>query len=536
MNRVGSFHLAPHDIDTDQAMTQQARPKLLSWLVAHAGLSLQSTKLQRYGTAFIAVAIAMGLRTLLDPFLQDRVAYGFFLVATAFTAWRCGLGPALATVAGGAFLGNYFFEPPRGSLLIEFGPRQMSLLICVVIGVATALFCESLRLTAIENARLYRLAQQADARKDEFVAMLAHELRNPMAPLRNALYLLDAIGSHPPKVEELHRLIGMHVGQLCRLVDDLLDVSRITLGKIDLQIETVELRKVVDSAVSAVQPLIDEKHHDLQIKLPNERVFIKADPIRMTQVLTNLLNNASKYSEPSGRIWLSAEVERDWVVLRVRDAGIGLTAEDCTKIFNLFEQTQRTIEQSKGGLGIGLALVRSLVEMHGGTVTAQSPGANLGSEFIVRLPLLSVSQPADLPSERPSPENVTPTGDRRRLRILVVDDVAAAASSMASILRLWKHETKICSDGFSALEAIRTYKPDVLLADLGLPRMSGYQLAEQVRRLPEMRELVLVAISGFGQPADRERSREAGFSLHLTKPIDPGELERFLEQIELAKV
>jgi signal transduction histidine kinase/CheY-like chemotaxis protein len=536
MNRVGSFHLAPREIDAEQALAPRRRPRLLSWLVAHAGLSLHRTNWQRYGTAFISVAIAMGLRTALDPFLQDRVAYGFFLVATAFTAWRCGLGPALATVAGGAILGNYFFEAPRGSLLVEFGATQMSLLICVIIGVATALFCESLRLTAIENARLYRLAQQADARKDEFVAMLAHELRNPMAPLRNALYLLDAIGSHPPKVEELHRLIGTHVGQLCRLVDDLLDVSRITLGKIELQIERVELRKVVDSAVSAVRPLIDEKHHELHVKLPNEKVLIEADPIRMTQVLTNLLNNAAKYSEPSGRIWLSAEVEHDWVVLRVRDAGIGLTAEECSRVFNLFEQTQRTIEQSKGGLGIGLALVRSLVEMHGGTVAAQSPGANLGSEFVVRLPLHSVPAPVEVPSERPSSAHVTRTGDRRSLRILVVDDVAAAASSMASILRLWKHETKICSDGFSALEAIRTYKPDVLLADLGLPRMSGFQLAEQVRRLPEMHDLILVAVSGFGQPADRERSREAGFSLHLTKPIDPGELERFLDQIELAKV
>jgi signal transduction histidine kinase/CheY-like chemotaxis protein len=507
-------------------------PRFMGWLVNKIDLDTRRTQLQRYGIAVAAVAVATVCRFLLDDWAAGRVTYAFYLIATAFVAWRCGLGPALVTVGIGSLLGNYFFEPPGFTIALGTGANQASFAVSLTIGVVTAFFCESLRLTARENARLYREARQSDARKDVFLAMLGHELRNPMAPLRNALYLLETMGPHDREVEQLHRLIGGQVDQLIRLIDDLLDVSRITQEKIELKFESIELHSIVDATLNTVRPYIKERRHDLLITLPTERVYLEADPVRMTQVLTNLLKNAAKYTEPGGRIWFTAEADKGGLTLRVRDTGIGMTPDERDRVFDLFEQGGDTVKQAKGGLGIGLTLVRSLVRMHGGTVEARSAGVGLGSEFIVRLPTTfgpreapAEPTPARKPIRAPAPKIAA------RMRVLVVDDVVATAAGMAAMLGLWNYEAKTCHDAFAALELVRTFKPDVVLADIGLPQMDGYQLASEMRRIPSLRETVIVAVSGYGQESDRMKSKAAGFDRHLTKPVDPADLESLLADI-----
>jgi len=529
--KIASLNLSRSVADAP-AQAQAALPRLMAWLVGKIDLDTRRSNWRRYGTAVAAVAAATALRFLLEEHLTGRVTYAFYLIATAFVAWRCGLGPALVTVGTGAILGYQLFETkpenaPFGSL-----PSQATFLISLTIGVVTALFCESLRLTARENARLYREARQSDERKDVFLAMLGHELRNPMAPLRNALYLLETMGPHDREVEQMHRLIAGQVDQLIRLIDDLLDVSRITQEKIELKVESVELHSIVDATLNTVRPYINQRRHDLLITLPTERVYLEADPIRITQVLTNLLNNAAKYTEPGGRIWFTAEAGKGTLTLRVRDTGIGMTLDERERMFDLFEQGGDTVKQAKGGLGIGLTLVRSLIRMHGGSVEAQSPGVGLGTEFIVRLP--TTFGPREAPAEEAAPPKPirSPAGERAaRMRVLVVDDVVATAAGMATMLELWNYEAKACHDAFAALELVRTFKPDIVLADIGLPQMNGYQLAAEMRRIPSLRETVIVAVSGYGQESDRQKSKAAGFDRHLTKPVDPAELESLLGDI-----
>ncbi|MBN8628709.1 MAG: response regulator [Planctomycetes bacterium] len=520
---------AAHRLLSD-AVPRSGRPQ--SWLVRKAGLDLPTTPWRRYGIAAIAIVCALLLRYLFDPIMQGRGSYGFFLIATAFVAWRCGTVPALFTTIGGVVFGTLLFEDPRGSFSAASSGSNVALTVSLLIGIATAIFCGSLRHTAMENARLYRHAREADARKDEFLAMLAHELRNPLTPLKNALYLLDACGPHEKEAAELHAMMSGQLEHLVRLVDDLLDVSRITQGKIELKWERVETGRLVEDVLQAVRPTLIERGHDLRLTLPEQNTYLQGDRVRLTQIFINLLNNAVKYTPPSGRIWFSVETGGDELIFRVRDTGIGLSQAEIARIFDLFEQAGHAQDLAKGGLGIGLTLVRRLVEMQGGKVEATSGGSGLGSEFIVRLPRVAAPEAVAKPTgdALAPPKRVTPTS----LRVVIVEDVAATAKSMSTILGLWKHETKTCSDGFTALEVIRTFRPDVVLADLGLPQMSGYQLAEEIRKLPGQQDTVLIAISGYGQPADKERSQAAGFTRHLVKPIDPAELEQILDDLRPA--
>lgn len=500
--------------------------RLMLWLASYAaGPEVEGSWLTRYATALGALGVATLVRWLLDPILEDRAPYGMYLMAVLFVVWRAGLGPALFTLFGGALLGRYFFDPPRFTLWMVTESNEAGLVMSLLVGLAAVFVSESLRVTARENRRLFELARQSDARKDEFLATLAHELRNPLMPIRNATYLLAAIEPQVPQVIELQQMIGRHTEHLIRLVNELLDLSRITQRKIELRLERVDLQTIVDAAIEAVRPLVAEKRQELSVALPAGMVELHADGVRLTQVLTNLLHNAAKYTGPEGRIWLSAEVEGDSIVLRVRDTGIGIPPQMCEQIFELFQQVQGGIENSYGGLGIGLTLVRELVHRHGGTVEARSPGLNLGSEFIVRLPA----------AVRPAGNLIPQVGanDRaaegvRTLRILVVDDSAPIAATLEMILRDWNHAVKVCSDGFAALETARTFQPDVVLADLGMPRMNGYELAEELRRLPVMRDAVLIAITGYGQEADMQRSTAAGFSRHLVKPVNLEELRHIL--------
>ena len=362
---------------------------------------------------------------------------------------------------------------------------------------------------------------EADRHKNEFLAMLAHELRNPLAPVRNALQVLKMPGADRSTVEQARGMMERQVGHLVRLVDDLLDVSRIMQGRIELRPERVDLMTVVGRAVETAQPAIDAHGQQLNVSLPPHPVFVHADLVRLSQVITNLLTNAAKYSQQASRIWLTAECDGGEVVIRVRDTGSGIAPELLPRIFDLFVQADRSLARSQGGLGVGLTLVKRLVEMHGGSVTAASPGPGQGSEFTVRLKALPERQVVEKDQGQEGP---VAHGLPSR-KVLVVDDNVDAAESAAMLLRLWGHEVRTVHDGPSVLQAVRDFGPEVILLDIGLPGLTGYEVAKQLRAQPEFESLVLAAMTGYGQDEDRRRSREAGFDLHLTKPLDPQKLE-----------
>jgi PAS domain S-box-containing protein len=365
-------------------------------------------------------------------------------------------------------------------------------------------------ITAQKRIEAERL--EADRRKDEFLAMLAHELRNPVASISNAVYLLGRLETE----EDLlcaKEVVERQVKHLARLIDDLLDVSRITRGKIRLKKETVNLSSIVNSAVEAVQPLIDERKHQLTVSLIGTP-RLEADPLRLEQVLVNLLTNAAKYTDASGGIALTARHEGTDIVISVRDTGIGIPENLLPKVFDLFVQGDRTMARSEGGLGIGLTLVKNLVEMHGGSVTAVSEGPGKGSELVVRLPALQNGP------RKTTPTKSSPRVARQSSRVLVVDDNADTAHGVSKLLKLLGHEVETTHNGPKAIELARSFKPEVVLLDIGLPDMDGYAVVKQLRKEDCCKDALIVAVSGYGQDEDRQRSREAGFDQHLVKPVD----------------
>jgi PAS domain S-box-containing protein len=379
-----------------------------------------------------------------------------------------------------------------------------------------------------DRVELEAALRQADRRKDEFLAMLAHELRNPLAPVRAALQVLRAAGSGHPDADQAAAMIERQVWTLARLVDDLLDVSRITRGKVRLRKEPVDLAVVVARAVEAARPLLEANRHALEVSLPEGPVPLEADATRLEQVFANLLNNAAKYTEPGGSVRLSAERRGGEVVVRVRDSGCGIPAEVLPHVFDLFTQADRTLDRSQGGLGVGLTLVKGLVEMHGGSVAAHSDGPGQGSELVVCLPAGPATGGRGEPEGRPATPR--PLAPARRLRVLVVDDNRDAAVSLAMLLRLWGHEARTAHDGPSALKAALSYRPEVVLLDIGLPGPDGYEVARRLRAVLSPAAVRLVAVTGYGQEEDRRRSREAGFDAHLVKPAALDELYALLAE------
>jgi PAS domain S-box-containing protein len=404
-----------------------------------------------------------------------------------------------------------------------------------------------------ERKQFEDLLSEADARKNEFLAMLAHELRNPLAPIRNSLEImrrmsatrapaaqlatapgqpaaadgLDAELSIPSMVQTMER----QVAQLMRLVDDLVDVSRISRGRIELRRERVEIASVVHDAVDGVLPLCDDMNQDLTITLPPRPVYLDADPMRLTQVIGNLLSNACKYTDRGGRIWLTVEsvgpASNASMEIRVRDNGIGIAAAQLGRIFDMFVQLDTSLDRSGSGLGIGLSLVRSLVESHGGTVEAHSKGVGQGSEFCVRLPMIDAAH-----RDRPGgPRRHDPLAMTAR-RVLVVDDNRDSADSLAMLLKFSGHTTQAAYDGLEAVEAATTFRPDVIFLDIGLPKLNGYEAARRIRLRRTDKELVLVALTGWGQADDRRRSAEAGFDAHLVKPVDEVTLATLLARLQ----
>lgn len=393
---------------------------------------------------------------------------------------------------------------------------------------------DELKVATAENARLLAETQQtaqalreADRKKDEFLATLAHELRNPLAPLRNGVELLK-LAPTGPSATQARNMMERQLRHMVRLVDDLLDISRVTSGKIQLRIEPTSLRAVIEAAVETSRHAIEAGRHALSIRL-DEPLRLNADATRVSQVLGNLLTNAAKYTPEGGRIELAAERAGDTVVLRVTDNGLGIAKEMLPRVFDLFTQVGKHMDRAQGGLGIGLALVKSLVELHGGYVTAESGGLGKGSTFTVRLPIdgdpgpsSSVSHPEIHVSEHPR-------------RILVVDDNVDAAESLALLLTLTGHSILISHSGPEALAAAPDFRPEVAFLDLGLPGMDGFELARSMRADPRYPGIVLVALTGWGSDEDRQRTREAGFDHHLTKPIGAGTLGELLAKLPVAE-
>lgn len=381
-------------------------------------------------------------------------------------------------------------------------------------------------LLAVEDVSVLR--ERADElaaahrHKDEFLATLAHELRNPLAPIRNAVQYLGMEGLTPRDVKTGRDVISRQVTVMVRLIDDLLDMSRISRNKLDIRKERVELAAVMESAVEGSRPLIQQSGHELTISLPPQSLHLDADAVRLTQVFMNLLNNAAKFTKAGGHIWFTAIKEGSDAVISVRDNGIGIPGDMLPRIFEMFTQVDRSLERSQGGLGIGLTLVRRLLDLHDGTIKVHSNGPDQGSEFVVRLPLI------------PSPLDTTPRIDGLRTaalcgsRILVVDDNKDSADSLAMLLRLKGNEIQTAYDGLEAVTVAETFHPELVLLDIGLPKLNGYDVARRIRQQPWGQDVILVALTGWGQDEDRRRSDEAGFNHHIVKPVELSTLESLL--------
>jgi signal transduction histidine kinase len=397
----------------------------------------------------------------------------------------------------------------------------------------------SLQTEVAERARVELALKEADRHKDEFLAMLAHELRNPLAPIHNAVQLMHRQSFTDPQLTWSRDVIGRQLAHLTRLVDDLLDVSRITRGKINLSKEVIELETLLTRTVETVQPLIEERGHKLTVEVPKGILAVLGDPTRLVQAVGNVLGNAAKYTERGGYIALAAAESGSEVVIRVRDNGIGIPAELMPMIFNLFTQLDRTSGPPQSGLGIGLALVQRLVEMHGGSVSARSEGLGKGSEFSIRLPLfiretVESGQPIQQLSALEQSMTNAEGPARTQRRILVADDNNDALESLATLLQLSGHEVYTAPNGAMALESAEQHRPEVALLDIGMPKLDGYEVARRIRAQPWGQRITLVALTGWGQDSDRRRSQEAGFDSHLVKPLDLDKLTELLAALPVA--
>jgi len=379
------------------------------------------------------------------------------------------------------------------------------------------------------NAMLAELGRRsdelrlADQRKDEFLATLAHELRNPLAPIRTSLEILRLAGNDPDKARMAREIMQRQMNQMVRLVDDLLDLSRINTGKLAIRKAAFDLREAVRDAIETVSPFVEARQHKLDVRMPPEAIVVDGDRTRLAQVFANLVNNAAKYTEPGGHISLTLERDGPTASIHIRDDGIGLSPEALESIFEMFVQVDRSLDRTQAGLGVGLTLARQLVELHGGRIEARSAGKGKGSEFVVQVPVSAAAQDATAESlPRKS------SGSKTR-RVLLADDNEDFAQSLGQLLTARGHEVRIARDGAEALEAARDFRPDIAFLDIGMPKVHGYEVARRLRALPATANCYLVAVTGWGQEDDRNRAREAGFDKHLVKPVDPAEVEALVQ-------
>lgn len=417
-------------------------------------------------------------------------------------------------LAGQQLLGTLAFASRRRD---RFDPEELEFLQTITRYVTVA----------YERLRLVRELRTADRKKDDFIALLAHELRNPLAPLRNGLQVMRLAGEDAAVIAQARAMMDRQLTHMVRLIDDLLDISRITLNKMELRRTRVRLTDVINAALETAREAIEASQHQLMLTLPEEPVLLDADLTRLAQVFSNLLTNSAKYTRPGGRIWVTAIVVDHDVIVTVADTGIGIPPEALPNIFDMFSQVDRSVERSTGGLGIGLALVKGLVSMHGGAVTAASDGQGRGTTFTVRLPMLERFPEA---AAEPVVEVARPSSTRRR-KILVVDDHRDSAESMEMMLDLLGNDVRLAHDGLEALELADRFRPDVILMDVGMPKMNGYEATRRIRQQSWGRGMIIVALTGWGQEADRSESHEAGCDRHLVKPIDPDDLKALLDEL-----
>jgi signal transduction histidine kinase/DNA-binding response OmpR family regulator len=468
-----------------------------------------------------AVERSMGLRCRVPLLPAQAAALSAGLRAMEASDAAAGAGEVLPLLAG---------ERTLGALVVASGGSLAD--------IATLEDLAERAAMAFENARLYRSLeseivdrrqaeeklQESNRRKDEFLAMLSHELRNPLAPIRNSVEVIRRIAPADPKLGWANEVMDRQVRQLTRLVDELLDVARISQGKIGLQLEPVDLVAVIAHSVETVRPYVDARHHQLTLQLPEHAVWLRGDFARLSQVVANLLNNAAKYTEDGGLLQLSLSVDRGDAVVSVRDNGIGIEKDLLPNVFELFEQGKRTLDRSQGGLGVGLTVVRRLVELHHGRVEAESAGPGHGAEFKVRLPCLAeVAAPEDTGVQAALP----PPG---ACRVLVVDDNCDAAESVAMYLGMLGHEVRTVNDGKEALACAPVYAPQVVVLDIGLPVIDGFEVARRLRQMPQTAHALLCAMTGYGSQADQRRADEAGFDRYFVKPTDPAALAATITQ------
>jgi signal transduction histidine kinase len=390
----------------------------------------------------------------------------------------------------------------------------------------------------LENARLAAELKRseaalkiADRRKDEFLATLAHELRNPLAPIRNSLLIMKSAKGDRSIAERSLEIMERQIEHMVRLVDDLLDVSRISLGKMELRKEEIDLAAVLKHALEASQPIIDGFGHQLIFDISDQPMPVNADPIRLAQVFSNLLNNAAKYTKPDGHIWLTATVSNRQAIVSVKDDGLGIDPDMLERVFEMFTQIGPSLDRTQGGLGIGLSIAKELVFMHDATIEASSNGMGFGSEFIVRIPLTvprSKAQPIDNGSDS--------VAESFRCRVLVVDDNVDSAESLCLLLDMMGNETVMAHDGTSAIETAKAFLPDIAVLDIGLPGISGYELAASLRKMPELQHTLLVALTGWGGEEDRRRCIDVGFDHHMTKPASVADLKKLLSNWSNSKL
>lgn len=437
--------------------------------------------------------------------------------------WVYPQAPSADVSAGGAIALCWFIVLPlfahsriTGALLLGYGAARSY----TDNDLALAREVASRASIALENSLLYREIQKGDQRKNEFLAMLAHELRNPLAPIRNAVHIIDQLQLGDTRLDWATQIIGNQVSHIARIVDDLLDVARIARGKVELRNDVVTLSDIIQHSLETSRPHVDARDQKLFVDVPAEQLLLRGDMVRLAQVLSNLLNNASKYTAANGHIWLRAHAVANQIYISVRDNGEGIGAELLPDIFELFRQGTQSMDRTQGGLGVGLTLVKQLVELHGGSVDAQSAGAGLGSEFIVQLPLCSASH-SDYNEALPTRVESTTAAP---LRVLIVDDQKSSTDTLRRIFEMKKFIAEVAYDGPSALDVVRVFKPDVVILDIGLPGMDGFEVATTMKRLALTDNVFMIALTGYGQKEDVERALSVGFDVHLVKPVEIDQL------------
>ncbi|MCM2371999.1 ATP-binding response regulator [Aporhodopirellula aestuarii] len=488
----------------------------------------------RYGTAILSTGVMIWVRSLLQPWLKEECPFSLFYLSVLLTAWIAGIGPAVLAIALGTFAAAYFFILPTANLWVHHLPDLVQLVIYVFVNcVAIFLFERAERERRLaetrseENQRLSDDLRRADIRKDEFLALLAHELRNPLAPIRSSLVLLERKVDSPDVVRRVRDVIHRQTLHLIRLTEDLLDVSRFCQGKVELQVCRMDLRKAVRDAIEMVESSFESKAQRFEALLPEQPVWIEGDRVRLAQLTANLLCNASKYTPETGRVVLHLEQIDDAISLVVTDNGIGFDPDQADRILEPFVQMDGSRTREYGGLGVGLTIVNRLVALHHGQLSAHSRGPGMGSCFSVTLPVAESSADEDSDANLFEPAEQAfdvatqdlAVDEAKRQSLLLVDDNADATAILAELFRFEGFQVEIASDGFEAVQLARSSRPDVIVMDIGLPGMDGYETARRILRSQPSDNLRMIALTGWGRPADRVLAAEAGFHLHLIKPV-----------------